>query len=238
MKFNVQAFRKRFFETEAGCSGNEKEEKRDLTELVFVLDRSGSMSGLEADTIGGFNALIEKQKKVPGKCYVTTVLFDNECETLHDRVELQQIRPMTERDYSVRGCTALLDALGGAIRHIVNIHRYARPEDVPAHTTFVIMTDGLENASRRYSSAEVKEMIRHEKEKYGWEFLFLAVNIDAVETAGRMGIGADRAVNYHADSRGTRVAYEAVSAAVRMQRSGANLSPSWSQSVSEDFENR
>ena len=210
----------------------------ETTELVFILDRSGSMSGLEGDTIGGFNALIEKQKKVPGKCYVTTVLFDNECETLHDRVELQQIRPMTERDYSVRGCTALLDALGGAIRHIVNIHRYARPEDVPAHTTFVIMTDGLENASRRYSSAEVKEMIRHEKEKYGWEFLFLAANIDAVETAGRMGIDADRAVNYHADSRGTRVAYEAVSAAVRMQRSGANLSPSWSQSVSEDFENR
>ena len=210
----------------------------ELTELVFILDRSGSMSGLEGDTIGGFNALIEKQKKEPGKCYVTTVLFDSVCETLHDRVELQQIRPMTARDYSVGGCTALLDALGGAIRHIADIHRYARAEDVPAHTTFVIMTDGLENASRRFDSATVKRMIRHEKEKYGWEFLFLAANIDAVETAGHMGIDADRAVNYHADAQGTRMAYQAVCQAVKAQRCGAPLPSNWSEAVNKDYRNR
>lgn len=209
-----------------------------LTELVFILDRSGSMRGLEGDTIGGFNALIEKQKKEPGKCFVTTVLFDNESQTLHDRVELQKVPPMTERDYSVRGCTALLDALGGTIRHIANIHRYARPEDVPAHTTFVIMTDGLENASRFFDSAAVKRMIQHEKEKYGWEFLFLAANIDAVETAGRMGINADRAVNYHADRQGTRVAYEAVCEAVKVQRAGKTLAPSWCRKVDEDYASR
>ncbi|MBR3475524.1 MAG: VWA domain-containing protein [Oscillospiraceae bacterium] len=239
MKFNVQAFRKRFFETEAGCSGNEKEEKRDLTELVFVLDRSGSMSGLEADTIGGFNALIEKQKKEPGRCLVTTVLFDSRIQTIHDRVELQAMKPMTEKDYAVGGCTALLDALGSTIRHIVDIHRYARAEDVPARTTFVVMTDGLENASRLYSSEEVKRMIRHEQEKYGWEFLFLAANIDAVETAGRMGIRPERAVNYNADRQGTRIAYEALSCAVSARRAcAAPLDAAWSRSINEDYEKR
>ena len=211
---------------------------KDLTELVFILDRSGSMSGLEGDTIGGFNSLIEKQKRQPGRCYVTTVLFDSRCQTLHDRLELQKVPPMTAGDYCVGGCTALLDALGGAIRHIAQIHRYARAEDVPAHTTFVIMTDGLENASRSFDSETVKRMIQHEKEKYGWEFLFLAANIDAVETAGRMGIGADRAVNYHADSQGTQVAYEAVCSAVSAQRCGAPMSPSWGESVNRDFEGR
>ena len=223
---------------------NQAEERRaaaanDLTELVFILDRSGSMSGLEGDTIGGFNSLIEKQKKEPGKCFVTTVLFDTDQQTLHDRVELQQIRPMTERDYTVRGCTALLDALGDAIRHIVQIHRYARPEDVPARTTFVIMTDGMENASRRYNSAEVKRMIEHEKEKYGWEFLFLAANIDAVESARSIGIDADRAANYHADGRGTQVAYEAVSCAISARRNcAAPLSADWSAKVNRDYESR
>ena len=144
--------------------------KNNISELVFILDRSGSMSGLESDTIGGFNSLIEKQKQVEGKCYVTTVLFDNRSETIHDRVDLGEIKPMTDKDYSVRGCTALLDALGDTIRHIAHIHKYARPEDVPEHTTFVIMTDGMENASHRYDSAAVKKMIEHEKEKYGWEF--------------------------------------------------------------------
>jgi uncharacterized protein YegL len=215
------------------------EEKPDLTELVFVLDRSGSMSGLEEDTIGGFNSLIDKQKKEPGKCLVTTVLFDSRVQTLHDRVELQQLKPMTGRDYSVGGCTALLDALGGTIRRIADIHRYARPEDVPKRTTFVIMTDGLENASRQFSSEEVKRMIRHEQEKYGWEFLFLAANIDAVETAGRMGIRADRAVNYNADARGTEVAYEAVCEAVSFRRNcAAPLAPSWSSKVNQDYESR
>ena len=215
------------------------EERNELTELVFVLDRSGSMSGLEGDTIGGFNALVEKQKKEPGKCLVTTVLFDSRIQTLHDRVELQELRPMTGKDYTVGGCTALLDALGGTIRHIVDIHRYARSEDVPARTTFVVMTDGMENASRQYSSREVKDMIRHEQEKYGWEFLFLAANIDAVETAERMGIRADRAVNYHADTLGTKVAYEAISDAVSYRRQcAAPLSASWSDSVNEDYASR
>lgn len=208
--------------------------KNNISELVFILDRSGSMSGLEGDTIGGFNSLIEKQKRVEGKCFVTTVLFDNRSETIHDRVELSEIKPMTEDDYSVRGCTALLDALGETIRHIAHIHRYARAEDVPAHTTFVIMTDGMENASRRYDSATVKRMIEHEKEKYGWEFLFLAANIDAVETARHFGIGADRAVNYHADSVGTQVAYDTVADAVCMARKGS-IAPGWNAPIQADF---
>ena len=218
----------------------QNEEKReDLTELVFILDRSGSMSGLEGDTIGGFNSLVEKQKQQRGKCLVTTVLFDSRVVTLHDRVELQDLRPMTREDYCVGGCTALLDALGGTIRHIANIHRYARPEDVPARTSFVIMTDGLENASRCFGSDEVKRMIRHEKEKYGWEFLFLAANIDAVETAERIGIQRDRAVNYHPDELGIRTAYKAVSDAVSARRACAEpLSADWSEEVDRDYQNR
>ncbi len=209
-----------------------------ITELVFILDRSGSMSGLESDTIGGFNATVEKQKKVDGKCYVTTVLFDTKQECIHDRVELQELKPMTDKEYSVRGCTALLDALGDTIRHIAHIHRYARPEDVPQYTTFVIMTDGLENASHRYSSDEIKRMIENEKEKYGWEFLFLAANIDAVETASRIGIRRDRAVDYHADSRGTEVAYEAVAQTVCAQRMGAPIAADWCNAVKNDFQQR
>ena len=212
--------------------------KNNITELVFILDRSGSMSGLESDTIGGFNSLIEKQKTVDGKCWVTTVLFDNRSETVHDRVELAEVRPMTGRDYTVRGCTALLDALGDTIRHIAKIHRYARPEDVPEHTTFVIMTDGMENASHHYDSETVKRMIEHEKEKYGWEFLFLAANIDAVETAGRFGITADRAVNYHADSCGTAEAYDTVAETVCAQRMGAPISADWSRRINEDYRKR
>lgn len=212
--------------------------KNNITELVFILDRSGSMSGLESDTIGGFNSLIEKQKKVEGKCYVTTVLFDHECEIIHDRVELSDIRPMTDRDYSVRGCTALLDALGSMIRHIVQIHRYARPEDVPEHTTFVIMTDGMENASKNYSSDEVKRRIEHEKEKYGWEFLFLAANIDAVETARHIGINKDRAVNYHADSIGTRIAFDAVADTVCEARMGMPINADWNSKIEDDFNSR
>ena len=218
----------------------QNEEKReDLTELVFILDRSGSMSGLEEDTIGGFNSVIEKQKRQSGKCLVTTVLFDSRVQTLHDRVELQELRPMTREDYCVGGCTALLDALGGTIRHIANIHRYARPEDVPARTSFVIMTDGMENASRVFGGEEVKRMIRHEKEKYGWEFLFLAANIDAVETAERMGIQRDRAVNYHPDEKGIRMAYDAVDKVVSARRaSAAPLSADWCADVEMDYRNR
>ena len=212
--------------------------KNNITELVFILDRSGSMAGLESDTIGGFNAMLEKQKKEPGKCFVTTVLFDSESTTLHDRVPLREVPPMTDGDYAVGGYTALLDALGETIRHIANIHKYARAEDVPEHTVFVITTDGMENASRRYGSDKVKKMIGHEKEKYGWEFLFVAANIDAVETAAQFGIGADRAVNYHADSKGTGVVYETVSGVVSQVRAAAPLRGDWSAPISADYQKR
>ena len=211
--------------------------KNNITELVFILDRSGSMSGLESDTIGGFNALIEKQKKQDGECYVSTVLFDNVSEVLHDRVKLSKIKPMTDKDYTVRGCTALIDAIGGAIHHIGNIHKYARPEDVPEHTMFVITTDGLENASHQYSSDEVKKMVERQKEEYGWEFLFIGANIDSVETAKHFGIGADRAVNYHADHQGTGVVFDAVSETVCLMRESKPLG-NWSDSIHKDFENR
>lgn len=212
--------------------------KNNITELVFILDRSGSMSGLEADTIGGFNSLIEKQKKQDGECFVSTILFDNDSEVLHDRVRLADVKPMTDRDYTVRGCTALLDAIGGAIRHIANIHKYARPEDVPEHTVFVITTDGMENASHRYDADRVKRMIEHEKEKYGWEFLFLAANIDAVTTAKRFGIAENRAVNYHADRQGTEIIYDTVSEAVCSVRAARPLGASWSARINADYNGR
>ena len=208
-----------------------------ITELVFILDRSGSMGGLESDTIGGFNSLIEKQKKQDGECYVSTVLFDNVSEVIHDRVKLSEIRPMTEKDYYVRGCTALIDAIGGAVKHIGNIHKYARPEDVPAHTMFVITTDGLENASRKYSSNEVKKMIE-KKKKDGWEFLFIGANIDSVETARHFGIAEDRAVNYHADKQGTAVLYDTVAEAVCGVRACRPVTAAWSRKIEEDNEKR
>lgn len=212
--------------------------KKNLTELVFILDRSGSMQGLEGDTIGGFNAMIEKQKKEPGEAFVSTVLFDDQMEVLHDRVKVRKVRPITNKEYTVRGCTALLDAIGGAIHHIGNIHKYARPKDVPEHTLFVITTDGMENASRRYSAQQVKKMIRRQKEKYGWEFLFLGANIDAVETAGQLGIAPDRAVNYHCDSQGTRLNYQVVSRAVAAVRCSAPLDEHWKDAIEEDFRQR
>lgn len=212
--------------------------KKDLTELVFILDRSGSMQGLESDTIGGFNSLLEKQKRQPGEALVSTVLFDSQSEVLHDRVQLSSVRPITDRDYFVRGCTALLDAVGGAIRHIGNIHKYARPEDVPEHTLFVVITDGMENASHRYTARQVREMILRQKERYGWEFLFLGANIDAVETAGDLGIGADRAVNYRCDSAGTRLNYDVVSQAASAVRSSAPLNAHWKDAIEQDFHNR
>ena len=212
--------------------------KKNLTELVFILDRSGSMEGLEGDTIGGFNAMIEKQRRQEGKCLVSTVLFDNVSEVLHDRVELKKIKPMTDRDYTVRGCTALIDAIGGAIHHIGNVHKYARREDVPEHTVFVITTDGMENASHIYSSDQVKAMIKKQKRKYGWEFLFIGANIDAVETAARYGISEDRAVNYHADSRGTQVLYESVSNVVGCVRANKSIEEDWSISIEEDYKRR
>ncbi len=211
--------------------------KNTLTELIFILDRSGSMGGLESDTIGGFNSLIERQKQQPGGCYVTTILFDHEQQTLHDRVDLMEIEPLTARDYTVRGCTALIDAIGTAVEHIENVHRYIRVEDVPAHTMFVIITDGLENASCRYSSDDVKRMIESKK-KCGWEFLFIGANIDAVETARGYGIGSDRAVDYRADGMGTGVVYEAVSRAVGAVRSSRPLARSWSDEIAQDYQKR
>lgn len=212
--------------------------KQNLTELVFILDRSGSMRGLEQDTIGGFNAMLEKQKRQPGRALVSTVLFDNEIQVLHDRRKLRSVKPITEKEYYVRGCTALLDAIGGAIHHIGNIHKYGRREDVPERTLFVITTDGMENASRRYSAPQVKKMIQRQQEKYGWEFLFLGANIDAVETAGHLGIAPDRAVNYHCDSRGTRLNYEAVSQAVSAVRCSAPLTAHWKDDIERDFQSR
>ena len=212
--------------------------KKNLTELVFILDRSGSMSGLERDTIGGFNAMIEKQKKQDGECIVSTVLFDDESRVIHDRVSLDEIRPMTEDDYFVGGCTALIDAIGGAIHHIGNVHKYARTEDVPENTIFIITTDGQENASHRYSSDKVKQMIERQKDKYGWEFLFIGANIDAVETAKRYGIDRNRAVNYNADAQGTSVLYETVSKAVCNVRASKCMAENWSQDIDNDFKTR
>lgn len=212
--------------------------KNGIMEFVFILDRSGSMAGLESDTIGGFNALIEKQRNQEGECYVSTVLFDHVSEVLHDRMKLSEIQSMTTADYTVRGSTALIDAIGCAIHHIGNIHKYARPEDVPEHTMFVIITDGMENASHLYSSDEVKSMIERQKEKYGWEFLFIGANIDSVETARHFGIGADRAVDYHADPAGTTMAFNAVAETVCMVRAGRPVAASWSDKIKADYQCR
>lgn len=195
--------------------------KNNLTELVFIIDRSGSMEGFERDTIGGFNSMIERQRSEEGEVLVSTVFFDNFSKVIHDRVPIAEVAPMTERDYFVGGGTALLDAIGGAIHHIGNVHKYARREDVPEHTVFVITTDGMENASRAYSSTRVKEMIKRQTEKYGWEFIFVAANIDAVETAEHIGIRRERAANYSQDKAGYEACYEAMSSFVSMKRKRA-----------------
>ena len=212
--------------------------KKNLTELVFILDRSGSMAGLEADTIGGFNAMIEKQRGEPGEAVISTVLFDNETEVIHDRIPLDRVPRLTEKEYYVRGCTALLDAVGGAIHHIGNVHKYAREEDRPEKTLFVITTDGMENASRRYTYDKVKSMIERQRETYGWEFLFLGANIDAAREAARFGIRADCAADYHADSIGTEAVYESVCEAVCQVRRAAPLKASWKQRIDADFKGR
>ena len=192
--------------------------RKDLTEVVFILDRSGSMSGLEADTIGGFNSMIAKQQKEEGEALISTVLFDDRTEVLYDRVPVGRVEPMNDRQYYVRGCTALLDAIGGSIHHIANVHKYAREEDRPEKTLFIITTDGMENASRTYGYDRVKEMVEKEQDKYGWEFLFLGANMDAIEVAGRFGIRADRAVNYECDSVGTSLNYRVLGDAVSAVR--------------------
>ena len=209
-----------------------------MTELVFILDRSGSMSGLEKDTIGGFNAMIDKQKREDGQALVSTVLFDNESVVIHDRLPLDRVPPLTEREYYTRGCTALLDAVGGAIHHIGNIHKYARKEDVPEKTLFIITTDGYENASRRYDYEKVRHMIQHEKEKYGWEFLFLGANIDAAAEAKRFGIDEDRAVTYKCDAAGTALNYDVISEAVCHVRASQPLDAGWKARIDQDVKKR
>ena len=211
--------------------------KNNITELVFILDRSGSMAGLESDTIGGFNSMIEKQKKEDTPCYVSTILFNGESEVIHDREKLGEIQPMTDRDYVVGGCTALIDAIGGAIHHIGKLHKYFG-ESAPEHTMFVITTDGQENASHRYTSEQVKKMIERQKEKYGWEFLFIGANIDAVETAARYGIDKDRAVNYNCDSVGTQLNYEVMSETICAFRESRPITADWKKKIDKDFKSR
>ena len=212
--------------------------KNGLTEMVFIIDKSGSMAGMEEDTVGGFNAMIEKQKKLDGKCYVSTVLFSNRSSVLHDRIDIQKIEPLSEREYCVGGGTALLDAIGGAIHHIGNVHKYARNEDVPEHTIFVITTDGMENASCEYDSERVKQMIRRQEERYGWEFLFVAANIDAVETARNIGIRRERAANYKQTREGTHKVYEAVEYAMCSLRCEAPLGDEWKEKLDNQEENK
>lgn len=212
--------------------------KSKFIEVVFILDRSGSMAGLEADTIGGFNSLIQKQKKEDGRAVISTVLFDDNCEVLHDRKTLDDISPMTEEDYYVRGCTALLDAVGGAIHHIGNVHKYASAEDRPEKTLFIITTDGMENASRMYSYEKVKLMIERQKKRFGWEFLFLGANMDAVSVAGRFGIAPERAVRFHCDERGTELNYRVLSETIANVRCGAPMEPNWKEEIEADFKSR
>ena len=212
--------------------------KMNRTELVFILDRSGSMSGLESDTIGGYNAMLEKQKKEAGEATVTTVLFDDKYELLHDRIDLKGIAPITDREYYVRGCTALLDAIGKTIQKIANVQKRTSPENRADKVLFVITTDGMENASREYTYDKIRALVERQKQEYGWEFLFLGANIDAISTARRFGIGADRAVNYHADSQGTRLNYEVVSETVSCMRAGEPIAADWKRKIEKDFNGR
>lgn len=210
-----------------------------MTELVFILDRSGSMSGLEKDTIGGFNSMLEKQRREPGDAVVSTILFDNRIEVIHDRVPLADVPKLTDRDYFVRGCTALLDAVGGAIHHIGNVHRYARKKDVPEKTLFIITTDGMENASRYYTYDKVSHMIRRQKKRYGWEFLFLGANIDAAAEAERFGIDKAMAADYHCDEIGTALNYQVISEAITSVRANAApLSADWKKKIDADYRKR
>ncbi|MBP1562517.1 MAG: hypothetical protein J6C38_02240 [Oscillospiraceae bacterium] len=210
-----------------------------MTELVFILDRSGSMAGLEKDTIGGFNSMLDKQRNEVGEAVVSTVLFDNENEVIHDRVSIENVPKLTEKEYYVRGCTALLDAVGGAINHIGNVHKYARKEDVPERTLFIITTDGMENASRRYTYGKVRKMIERQKEKYGWEFLFLGANIDAAAEAGKFGIDESMSANYHCDSVGTALNFEVIGEAISSVRAcSAPLSSDWKRKIDADFKKR
>ena len=212
--------------------------KKGLTELVFILDKSGSMSGLENDTIGGFNSMLEKQKAVDGECYITTVLFDNNYELLHDRIDIKAISPITDREYQVGGSTALLDAIGRTIHKTGNAQKHTAEDYRAEKVLFVIITDGKENSSREYSSDKVKAQIQRQKEKYGWEFVFLGANIDAVETASRFGIAPDRAQNYHADGEGTALNFRVMSETVATFRACSAMPTGWSDEIQKDYRRR
>lgn len=215
-----------------------------LTEIVFIIDRSGSMGGLESDTIGGFNSMIEKQKKEEGEAIVSTVLFDDRSEVIYDRVDLKKVEPMNDAQYYVRGCTALLDALGGAVKHIKTVHKYAREDDRPEKTVFIVTTDGMENSSRQYDYDEVRKMVEKQRKEAGWEFIFLGANLDSVEYAGRMGFSAKTSVNYESDSRGTLKNYEVLGrtlSAVRCAKRTENLDDIVSmccEEIREDYSKR
>jgi uncharacterized protein YegL len=207
-----------------------KVENNNLTELVFIIDKSGSMEGLEQDTIGGFNSMIEKQKKVDGKALVTTVFFSTYSIVIHDRVPIEEVKPLTEKDYFVGGCTALFDAVGGEIAHISDIHRYIRKEDVPSRTIFVITTDGEENASRKYERRGVKEMIERQEKEFGWEFLFLGANIDAVEFGSSFGIRKDRVANYNVKAC-TLGMYEELDKTLKNYRKTGSIRADWAENI-------
>jgi uncharacterized protein YegL len=213
-------------------------ETRKLTEIVFILDRSGSMEDLTQDTIGGFNSMIQKQKEQKVNAIVSTVLFDHEALVLHDRIKIADVPEMTNKEYWARGMTALYDAVGSSIKHIGNIHKYAREEDVPNKTLFVITTDGMENSSKVYTLSKIKKMIENQKNKYNWEFIFLGADIDAISAAREIGIDEDRAVRYKKDSRGTTILYQTVSNAVAECCMGEELPEDWKQSLEEDLKQR
>lgn len=218
--------------------------RKGLTEVVFILDKSGSMSGLEADTIGGFNGMLKKQQKEEGEALISLVLFSDQSEVIYDRMSVEKIEPLNEQQYCVGGCTALLDAIGGAVKHIGNVHKYAREEDIPEKTLFIITTDGMENASRRYNYQQLKQLIEQQKKQYGWEFLFLGANIDAIEVAGRFGISEDRAINYECDEDGTDLNFCVLSntiSAVRRSKSRketARVMAECAAPIREDYSRR
>lgn len=209
-----------------------------MTEIIFILDRSGSMAGLEADTIGGFNSMMKKQANEPGDALVSTLLFNNELEVIHNRVNIKDVPKLTSKEYYVGGSTALLDAVGSAIKHIAKIHKYARKEDVPKKTLFIITTDGMENASRLYSYEDVRSMVEHQKSKHGWEFIFLGANIDAAAEASRYGIDSSMAVNYNCDSKGMKISFKVMEDVVSSYRSTCEVPKEWRKRIDDDFNSR
>ena len=212
--------------------------KKGLTEIVFILDRSGSMAGLEEDTIGGYNSMLLKQKKQEGEVVVSTVLFNHDCQVIHNRVNLKEVSPLRQEDYQVWGSTALLDAIGRAIHKIGNVQKYTPEEFRAEKVLFVITTDGMENASKEYSYNTLRHMIERQQERYGWEFIFLGANIDAIKTAGRFGIRKDRAVNYHSDRRGTDLNYAVISETISELRCSGCISEDWKEKIDEDYQKR